>query len=58
MNERPALRTGHDRCDRGFTLIEVLIVLTTIGIIAAALAATVSVVLRTTPPTEERANDA
>ena len=32
--------------------------LTTIGIIAAALAATVSVVLRTTPPTEERANDA
>jgi prepilin-type N-terminal cleavage/methylation domain-containing protein len=46
------------RPDRGFTLIEVVIVLATIGIIAAALAATVTVVLRTAPPTEERANDA
>ena len=46
------------RRDRGFTLIEVVIVMSTIGIIAAALAATVSVVLRTAPPTEERANDA
>ena len=46
------------RRDRGFTLIETVIVMTTIGLIAAALAATVSVVLRTSPPTEERANDA
>ena len=50
--------TTTTRTDRGFTLIEVVIVLSTIGLIAAALAATVSVVLRTLPPTEVRADDA
>ena len=58
MNDRPLLETRADDADRGFTLIEILIVVTSIAIIAAAAAATISVVLRTAPPTEERANDA
>ncbi len=58
MSNGPDAPKKFARCDRGFTLIETVIVMTTIGLIAAALAATVSVVLRTAPPTEERANDA
>ena len=53
-----ATATVRRRPRAGFTLIEVLIVVTSIAIIAAAAAATISVVLRTAPPTEERANDA
>ncbi len=44
--------------DRGFTLIEVLIVTITMGIIVGTLATVVTVVLRTAPPSEVRADDA
>jgi prepilin-type N-terminal cleavage/methylation domain-containing protein len=45
-------------CGDGFTLIEVLIVVTMIAIITTVLAAVVTVVLRTAPPAEVRASDA
>ena len=41
----------------GFTLIEVLIVVTIMGVIAAALSVAFTVVVRTAPPTEARADD-
>ncbi len=41
----------------GFTLVEVLIVVTVMGVISAAIAAVFSVIVRTTPPTEARADD-
>ena len=44
--------------DRGFTLIEILIVLSIMGVIAGALAMTVSIVLRTAPSSEVRVDDA
>jgi prepilin-type N-terminal cleavage/methylation domain-containing protein len=44
--------------DRGFTLVEVLVVTLMMGIIAAAVVGTVSVVFRNAPSAEERANDA
>ena len=44
--------------DRGFTLPEVLITVVTIGIICSVLAGIASVVLRNSPPTEARAEDA
>lgn len=46
------------RVDRGFTLIEVLIVVITLGLISTVLAATVTVILRTSPTSEVRADDA
>ena len=50
-------RARRDAAD-GFTLIEVLIVVMMIGIITTALAAVVTVVIRTAPPTDVRAEDA
>lgn len=51
---RPVTRRSRD----GFTLIEVLIVVTIMGVISAALAVAFTVVVRTAPPTEARADDA
>jgi prepilin-type N-terminal cleavage/methylation domain-containing protein len=42
----------------GFTLTELLVVMSIIGFIGAAIAVTISVVLRTAPSTEARADDA
>lgn len=42
----------------GFTLIEVLIVVTIMGVLAVAIAGVFSVIVRTTPSTEARADDA
>jgi prepilin-type N-terminal cleavage/methylation domain-containing protein len=53
-----------DRCSRrrngcdGFTLIEVVIVITIMGVLAVAIAGVFSVIVRTTPSTEARADDA
>lgn len=47
-----------DRDDGGFTLIETLIVVVVMGLIVTAIAGTIVVVLRTSPPTEVRAEDA
>lgn len=44
--------------DRGFTLIEVLIVMSVMTIIIGALATVFSVIVRTTPTTEVRVDDA
>ena len=52
MTDRRTLR------DRGFTLTEVLIVVTLMGLLSAAIAAVFTVVVRTLPPTEARADDA
>lgn len=46
------------RRDRGFTLIEILIVTTILGMIVAALSGAVIVVLRASPTTEVRIDDA
>jgi prepilin-type N-terminal cleavage/methylation domain-containing protein len=54
--DRRGVRNPH-RQD-GFTLIEVLIVVSMIAIVTTALAAVVTVVLRTAPPAEARAEDA
>lgn len=51
MTERPTPRDG-------FTLVEVLIVVTVMGVLAAAIATVFTVIVRTTPPTEARADDA
>ncbi|TDT18573.1 prepilin-type N-terminal cleavage/methylation domain-containing protein [Ilumatobacter fluminis] len=53
MIDRP---NAHDR--DGFTLIEILIVVTIMGVIAAAISVAFTVVMRTAPPTEARADDA
>ena len=57
MSDRgvPLTRTPRDR---GFTLIEVLIVITMIGFLSASLAAVFTVVVRSTPDADERVNDA
>ncbi len=52
---RSAKRT---RRDGGFTLIEVLIVITMIGFLSATLAAVFSVIVRTTPDADARVTDA
>lgn len=54
MNEPRQGRTP----DRGFTLVEVLIVTLLIGVVMTTMVAVVSVILRTTPPTDIRASDA
>jgi prepilin-type N-terminal cleavage/methylation domain-containing protein len=46
------------RRERGFTLVEVLIVISMIGVLSAGLAAVFSVVVRTTPDAEQRITDA
>jgi prepilin-type N-terminal cleavage/methylation domain-containing protein len=46
------------RRDRGFTLPEVLIVVVLIGVLAGAIAAVFSIIVRTTPSTEARVDDA
>lgn len=57
MNDRGATLNRTPR-DRGFTLIEVLIVITMIGFLSATLAAVFSVVVRSTPDADARVNDA
>ena len=42
----------------GFTLVEVIVVVSILGLIAAAIAATFTVIVRTSPSNEERADDA
>jgi prepilin-type N-terminal cleavage/methylation domain-containing protein len=44
--------------DRGFTLVEVLVVIAVLGVLITALASTIVVILRTTPSTETRIDDA
>ena len=44
--------------ERGFTLIEILIVVTVMGFLSATLAAVFTVMVRTTPGADERINDA
>lgn len=60
MADRSARRARRVRAvgDDGFTLIEGLIVLATIGVITAAVATSITVVLRHNPPSEVRADDA
>lgn len=48
----------HVRRDGGFTLIELLMVVTMIGIIASAIAVSFTVIVRTSPQTEIRIDDA
>ena len=51
-------RRRQDHADQGFTLIEMLIVIGMMAVIAAALAMTISVVLRTSPDSQRRVDDA
>lgn len=57
MDERTAHRPAR-REDAGFTLIEMLIVMVTIGIIATAVSTVVVVTLRTSPAADVRIDDA
>jgi prepilin-type N-terminal cleavage/methylation domain-containing protein len=58
MNRPSGAVTAHaDRNDRGFTLLEVTIVLVVLGIVMSALALAVSVALRANPDTEARLDD-
>lgn len=57
MADRSAPTHGR-RVDRGFTLIETVIVVLIIGIVSGTMVGVVAVVLRTTPPTEVRSDDA
>ena len=57
MNDRGA-PLNRSRRDKGFTLIEVVIVITMIGILSVTLAAVFSVIVRTTPSADERVTDA
>lgn len=50
-------RTRPKRFD-GFTLIEVVVVVSILGLVAAAIAATFTVIIRTNPSNQERADDA
>ncbi len=52
------VNTPQRRRDSGFTLIEMLIVMTTIGMIATAVATVIVVTLRTSPAGEVRVDDA
>jgi prepilin-type N-terminal cleavage/methylation domain-containing protein len=48
----------HRKADRGFTIVEVLIVVTLMGVLSVVLSAAVIVVLRTNPSNAERVDDA
>lgn len=48
----------HHRTDQGFTLIEVLVVMVILGIIVSSIAAAFSVIVRVSPNTEVRIDDA
>lgn len=50
--------SGSARTDRGFTLIELLIVTTIIGVIVGSLSAAFLVIVKTSPSTEIRVDDA
>jgi prepilin-type N-terminal cleavage/methylation domain-containing protein len=50
-------RRGH-RSDGGFTLVELLIVISLVGLVATVLSSAVIVILRTAPSTELRIDDA
>jgi len=56
--EQPEVaESGSDR-DHGFTLVEILVVISMMALLATVMAATVTVVLRTAPTSEVRADDA
>ena len=57
MSERRA-RLNRASGDKGFTLIEVLIVITMMGFLSATLAAVFTVMVRTTPAADARFTDA
>jgi prepilin-type N-terminal cleavage/methylation domain-containing protein len=49
---------AHSRRDGGFTLVELLIVISILGLIVSTLSASIVVILRTTPGTSSRIDDA
>src|SRR6187401_3599876 len=55
MTDHPCPRL---RADRGFTLPELLICIVIIGALSAAIASAFTVIVRTTPTAEARADDA
>jgi prepilin-type N-terminal cleavage/methylation domain-containing protein len=57
VSDRPT-SLNRARREGGFTLIEVLIVITMIGVLSATLAAVFSVIVRTTPDADARVTDA
>lgn len=58
MIEQTGLPESGTGRDRGFTLIEMLVVVSTMALLTAVLSAVVTVVLRTAPSSELRADDA
>lgn len=60
MADRSPLAGRTEATERGdgFTLIEILIVVTMVAVVTTALAAVITIVIRTAPPAEVRANDA
>lgn len=57
-NEAHLDRRRHDARDQGFTLTELLIVVIVMGFLTATLASVITVAMRTTPPAQERVDDA
>lgn len=53
MADRSSTQRSH-----GFTLVEVIVVVSILGLVAAAIAATFTVIVRTNPSSQERADDA
>ena len=48
---------GHGSSDRGFTLVETIVVVLMVGVLASVMVAVIAVILRNVPGTEARADD-